>query len=55
LRSRRTRYKDYMDELQRAKNQVNARVRAKVEHPFRIVKCIFGFEKTRCRGLRKNH
>ncbi|MGA7885603.1 MAG: IS5 family transposase [Acidobacteriaceae bacterium] len=55
MTSRRTRYKDYVDELQRAKNRVKASVRAKVEHPFRIVKRIFGFEKTRYRGLRKNH
>jgi hypothetical protein len=34
---------------------VKARVRAKVEHPFRILKRVFGFEKTRYRGLRKNH
>jgi IS5 family transposase len=55
MTSRRTRYKEYVDELQRAKNRVKARVRAKVEHPFRIVKRIFGFEKTRYRGLSKNH
>ena len=29
-------------------------VRCKVEHPFRIVKNIFGFRKTIYRGLRKN-
>lgn len=55
MTSRRTRYKGYVDELQRAKNRVKARVRAKVEHPFRIVKRVFGFEKTRYRGLGKNH
>lgn len=55
MTSRRVRYKHFVDELQRAKNRVKARVRAKVEHPFRILKCIFGFEKTRYRGLRKNH
>jgi IS5 family transposase len=55
MTSRRTRYKDYVDQLQRTKNRVKARVRAKVEHPFRIIKRIFGFEKTRYRGLRKNH
>jgi len=55
MTSRRTRYKEFVDELQRAKNRVKARVRAKVEHPFRIVKRIFGFEKTRYRGLSKNH
>lgn len=55
MTSRRVRYKHFVDELQRAKNRVKARVRAKVEHPFRILKCIFGFEKARYRGLRKNH
>ncbi len=55
MTSRRVRYKNFVDELQRAKNRVKARVRAKVEHPFRILKRIFGFEKTRYRGLRKNH
>jgi IS5 family transposase len=55
MTSRRVRYKDFVDELQKAKNRVKARVRAKVEHPFRILKRIFGFEKVRYRGLRKNH
>jgi len=41
------RYKNFVDELQKAKNRVKARVRAKVEHPFRILKRIFGFEKVR--------
>ena len=44
-----------MDELQKSKNRVKARVRAKVEHPFRILKRIFGFEKVRYRGIKKNH
>ena len=52
---RRTKYKNFVDELQRAKNRVKARVRAKVEHPFRILKRIFGFEKVRYRGMKKNH
>lgn len=34
---------------------VKASIRAKVEHPFRILKCQFGFSKTRLRGLLKNH
>lgn len=55
MTSRRTRYKNFVDEIQRAKNRVKARVRAKVEHPFRILKRIFGFEKVRYRGLKKNH
>jgi IS5 family transposase len=52
---RRTRYKNRMDELQRAKNRSKSSVRAKVEHPFRILKRIFGFDKVRYRGLAKNH
>lgn len=52
---KRTRYKDRVDRLQRAKNRSKSRVRAKVEHPFRILKRIFGFEKVRYRGLAKNH
>ena len=51
---RRTRYKNRVDELQRARNRSKSRIRAKVEHPFRIVKRIFGFEKVRYRGLAKN-
>ena len=30
-------------------------MRAKVEHPFRILKRVFGFVKVRFRGLKKNH
>ena len=38
----------------RAIESRKASVRAKVEHPFLIVKRDFGFTKTRCRGLAKN-
>lgn len=55
MTSRRVKYKNFVDEIQKAKNRVKARVRAKVEHPFRILKRIFGFEKVRYRGLHKNH
>lgn len=34
--------------------QTKASIRAKVEHPFRVVKCQFGFTKVRYRGLMKN-
>lgn len=34
--------------------QAKARIRAKVEHPFHIVKNLFGYRKTRYRGLAKN-
>src|SRR5271157_4217256 len=52
---RRTKFKDYVDEEAKRKNTTKARVRAKVEHPFRILKRIFGFAKVRYRGLKKNH
>ena len=32
-----------------------AGVRAKVEHPFRVIKRQFGFVKVRYRGLKKNN
>lgn len=34
--------------------QMKASVRAKVEHPFRVIKCQFGFTKVRYKGLAKN-
>tara|TARA_B100000446_G_C10548626_1_gene339384 strand:+ start:808 stop:1155 length:348 start_codon:yes stop_codon:yes gene_type:complete len=33
---------------------LKASMRAKVEHPFHIIKCQFGFVKARYRGLMKN-
>ncbi len=55
MTSRRTKFKNYVDEEAKRKNTTKARVRAKVEHPFRILKRIFGFVKVRYRGLQKNH
>ena len=40
-----------LNELERVK----AQMRAKVEHPFRVIKRQFGYQKTRYRGLAKNH
>jgi transposase, IS5 family len=34
--------------------KVKASIRAKVEHPFRVIKCQFGHRKVRYRGLAKN-
>ena len=34
--------------------KTKASIRAKVEHPFRVIKCQFGFTKVRYRGLKKN-
>ncbi|HEY3619946.1 MAG TPA: IS5 family transposase [Candidatus Sulfotelmatobacter sp.] len=52
---RRTKYKDRVDELQKKRNKTKSRVRAMVEHPFRILKRVFGFDKVRYRGIAKNH
>ena len=41
-------------ELFRQREKMTAAVRAKVEHPFRVIKCQFGYRKTRFRGLFKN-
>ena len=40
--------------IQRAANRFRAHHRARVEHPFRVIKGIFGFRKVRFRGLHKN-
>jgi len=42
------------DQLAEQLEQVKARIRAKVEHPFRVIKQQFGYVKTRYRGLAKN-
>ncbi|KAF0653267.1 transposase, IS5 family protein, partial [Cyanobium sp. Copco_Reservoir_LC18] len=40
--------------LQELIEAAKAHLRAKVEHPFRVIKQQFGFQKTRLRGLAKN-
>jgi IS5 family transposase len=52
---RRVRVNNRVDELQKKKNRSKSSVRAKVEHPFRILKRVFGFDKVRYRGIAKNH
>jgi IS5 family transposase len=39
---------------ERAKNRTKSKVRAKVEHPFLILKRLFGFTRVRYRGIHKN-
>jgi transposase, IS5 family len=51
---RRYRYKNGVDEQERAKNRSKSRVRSKVEHVFQVMKLKFGFVKLRYRGLKKN-
>ena len=38
----------------RDRNRTKSRTRAKVEHPYRIIRCQFGFNKFRYKGLAKN-
>ena len=57
--ARRSTYKklDKRSALYKAKRKIEkakAQVRAKVEHPFRVIKGQFGYVKTRFRGLAKN-
>jgi IS5 family transposase len=43
-----------LTQRQRAKNRRFGKVRAKVEHVFRVLKCQFGYRKVRYRGIAKN-
>lgn len=43
-----------LTESEKAVNRTKSRVRAKVEHPFCVVKRLWGFTKVRYRGLAKN-
>lgn len=52
---KRTKFKHGVDELRKKKNKSKSSVRAKVEHVFRILKRVFGFEKVRHGGIAKNH
>lgn len=50
----RYRYKNRIDEAERAKNRTKSRVRLKVEHVFVVLKLKFGFVKVLYRGMAKN-
>jgi hypothetical protein len=52
--NQRYRWGDRVDERIKASNRTKARVRAKVEHVFGVIKRVFGFQKVRYRGLAKN-
>lgn len=52
--NQRYRYRGVVDEVERGKNRTKSTVRAKVEHPFGVIKRVFGFVKVRYRGLAKN-
>ncbi len=55
MTSRRVKSKAGVNEDEKRRNRTKAKVRAKVEWPFRILKRVFGFTKVRYRGLKKNH
>ena len=55
MTSRRVKTKAGVGEEQKRRNRTKARVRSKVEWPFRILKRVFGFSKVCYRGLKKNH
>ncbi len=52
--NRRYRHNGVVDQVQKAKNRIKSKVRAKVEHAIGVIKRIFGFVKVRYRGLEKN-
>lgn len=52
--NRKYRGRGWFNESERAKNRTKSQVRAKVEHSIGVIKRIFGFSKTRYRGLAKN-
>jgi IS5 family transposase len=52
--NQRYRYRGVIDEVERSKNRTKSSVRAKVEHPFHVIKRVFGFAKVRYRGMAKN-
>ena len=52
--NRRYRGRGWFNAAEKAKNRTKSQVRAKVEHSIGVIKRIFGFSKTRYRGLAKN-
>jgi len=51
---RRVRKPDGEDQAERSRNRTKSRTRARVEHPFLVLKRLWGFAKVRYRGLVKN-
>lgn len=52
--NRRVRKPDGVDEAERLCNRTKSKTRARVEHPFLVLKRLWGFAKVRYRGLAKN-
>ncbi len=43
-----------LNDAEKQNDRTKSKVRAKVEHPFLVIKCVFGFRTVRYRGLSKN-
>jgi transposase, IS5 family len=43
-----------LNALQEHLNEQRSRIRSRVEHVFGVIKCVFGFDKLRYKGLAKN-
>jgi len=43
-----------LTDKQKAKNKNKSKIRARVEHPFHVIKRVFNFNKVRYKGLKKN-
>jgi IS5 family transposase len=52
--NQRYRHAGVVNDVEREKNRVKSKVRAKVEHVFAVIKLKFGFTKVRYKGLAKN-
>jgi transposase, IS5 family len=52
--NQRYRRRGAVDKVEHGKNRTKSKVRAKVKHPFLVIKRVFGFAKVRYRGLAKN-
>ena len=52
--NRQCKWRHFIDEAIKAKNQTKSRIRARVEHSIGVIKRVFGFKKVRYRGLAKN-
>ena len=52
--NRRPRYAHPLSAAQRRLNRLRSAIRARAEHAFHVVKCLWGFTKVRYRGLAKN-
>ena len=51
--NQRYRHCGIVDEVERGKNRTKSNVRAKVEHPFPVIKRMFGFAKCAIAGWRR--